>query len=105
MRHLWRRFRSGTATGVVGLITLLAGCALSRGADLFRDDFSRFPARLADAAARPAQRRDPGIPLPAAPRRAAGAVGQRDLPPRCLGRRRRGRAAYLEQHTVNDQAG
>ena len=50
----------------------------------------RLPPRLAHAAGRPAQRRDPGVPLPAAPRGAARPVGQRDLPPGRLGRRRGG---------------
>ena len=48
-------------------------------------------AGAAHGAAGQAQRRDPGVPLSAESRRGPWPVGQRDLPHRCLGRRRRGR--------------
>ena len=65
------------------------GAPLRRGRALPRR-LLRLPPRLAHAARRPAQRRDPGVSLPAAPRGAARPVGQRDLPPGRLGRRRGG---------------
>ena len=83
---------SRIAYRLVGLFALAVWGAPAGAAELFRDDFSGFPAGCSPAA-RPAERRDPGIPLPGASRGAARAVGQRDLLPRRLGRRRGGRQA------------
>ena len=77
---------------LVGLITLVTCCVTAHGADLFRDDFSRFPAgwltrplgQLNGAIQEYHYLADRGVAL--------GPVGQRDLPPGRLGRRRRGRA-------------
>ena len=82
---------SRTVCPLVGLLAVAVSCAPCRRGRALPGRLLRLPPRLAHPAGRPAQRRDPGIPLPAAPRGAARAVGQRDLPPRRLGRRRGGR--------------
>jgi len=100
-----RRAVGSNALGrLVGLITIVACCFSARGADLFRDDFSRFPAgwlsrplgQLNGAIQEYHYLENRGVALApwanAICHLDAWAVGEEDG------------HAYLEQHTVNDQA-
>ena len=71
--------------------------------ELFADDFSRFPPGRAVGAGRPVERRDPGVPLPRASRRAHASRGATRS---CTSTRgppaTKADEPYLEQHLIND---
>ena len=59
---------SRTLSRLAALLTLAAWCSPGGGAELFRDDFSDFPPGWLTRPIGQLNGRDPGIPLPAAPR-------------------------------------